>query len=604
MLGGSLDDMHCRCGSMDEAQRVFDNLPIRNVVTWSVMIAGYTELGHGHAALTLFDKMLQEGIKPDGVILACLLKACGSIKSVEHGNMLYEEAIRNGFEKDVFVGNTLINLYGKCGMLLEAESVFILLAKRDIASWNVMLNTYIKQDYGELAVQLYRQLLEEDISPDERTFVAILQSCSILLDNRGREVSAMEMLMWLLFGVVAIFLAILNIALGCGSMDEAQRVFDNLPIRNVVTWSVMIAGYIELGHGHAALTLFDKMLQEGIKPDGVILACLLKACGSIKSVEHGNMLYEEAIRNGFAEADIILANTLLDMYINCGNLEEAQRVFDNLPIRNVVTWSVMIAGYTELGHGHAALTLFDKMLQEGIKPDGVILACLLKACGSIKSVEHGNMLYEEAIRNGFEKDHHSLGTWLVDLVSGCGSMDEAQRVFDNLPIRNVVTWSVMIAGYTELGHGHAALTLFDKMLQEGIKPDGVILACLLKACGSIKSVEHGNMLYEEAIRNGFAEADIILANTLLDMYINCGNLEAAHKVFDNLPIRNVVTWSVMIAGYTELGHGHAALTLFDKMLQEGIKPDGVILACLLKACGSIKSVEHGNMLYEEAIRNG
>ncbi len=150
----------------------------------------------------------------------------------------------------------------------------------------------------------------------------------------------------------------------------------------------------------------------------------------------------------------------MDMYAKCGSIEDAWRVFNKMPFQNVVTWSTMILGHVKCGQGQKALGLFQQMQQEGVQPDSITFAGVLKACASMVAIEKGRCVHQDIIQSGLESDVF-VGSSLVNMYAKCGSMEDAWRVFNKMPSRTVVTWNAILGGCAMNGHGKEALKYFE-----------------------------------------------------------------------------------------------------------------------------------------------
>ena len=320
----------------------------------------------------------------------------------------------------------------------------------------------------------------------------------------------------------------------------------------------------------------------------------------IGSLEIGENLVARIRKEGLLLKDIMLGNALVDMYTKCNALEKAQELFEQLPSRNVVSWNVLIAGYTQNGFGHEALKNFRQMQSAGVCPDPVTYISILKACGIVGSLEIGQDIDTEVRKKGLLQKDVVLGTALVGMYSKCGALEKAQEVLDQLPVRNVVTWSALISGYVQNGIGDKALKCFRWMQDSGVRPDAVMYACVLKACGIVGSLDTGEYIDADIRKQGgLWQKDVVLGNTLVDMYSKCGSLEKAQEVFEQLPTRNNVSWSCLIAGYTQLGKSSMVLDLYRRMKGEGVMPNPITFIVLLTACSHAGLVKEGRKLFDE-----
>ncbi len=336
-------------------------------------------------------------------------------------------------------------------------------------SWNRRLAKYVKAGEYEKTMELFKQMQKKGMRPDRFTFLPVLNACAHLRAlEEGRQ--AHELIMQTgCEADVFVGSSLVDMYAKCGHMEDALRVFNKMPSRDVVTWSALILGHVKYGQGQKALELFRQMQQEGVHPDAVTYVGVLNACVSIMALEEGRCAHEQIIQSGY-ELDAFVGNSLVDMYVKCGSMEDAWSVFNKMPSRDAVTWTAMILGHVNCGQGQKALDIFQQM-QEGVQPDTV---------------------------------------WAV------------------------VCWNAMIFVHVKCGEGHKALELFQKMLQEGVQPDAVTYVGVLNACASIMALEEGRRAHEHIIQSD-CESNAFVGSSLIDMYAKCGSMEEASRVFNKLP---------------------------------------------------------------------
>lgn len=281
---------------------------------------------------------------------------------------------------------------------------------------------------------------------------------------------------------------------------------------------------------------------------------------------------------------VYIGSTLVDMYVKCGSLENALRVFGSLQEKDVVTWNVVIAGCAQQLLAQEALQFFQQMLEVNLKPDQVTLISALKACSSIKSLDQGRLIHAHSVDSGYELGL-PVGNSIIDMYVKCGSFDAAFNVFERLPKRDVVTWGAVIAECAQDEQGHMALQLFPQMQREGIVPDHATFLCVLKACSSAAAFYQGKQIHAQYIESGLdLNSDPSIGNTLIDMYSKCGSLEDACNVFSRLPKRDLVSWNAVIGGCAQYSNCNLALKYYEDLQQEGYKPDDITFISLLCAC--------------------
>jgi pentatricopeptide repeat protein len=279
---------------------------------------------------------------------------------------------------------------------------------------------------------------------------------------------------------------------------------------------------------------------------------VLSACARVAAVEVGRHVHEQIIQSG-CESDVFVRSSLVDMYAKCGSLEDALRVFNKMPSRDVVSWTTMILGHVKCGQGQKALELFHQMQQEGVRPDAVTFVGVLNACTSVVALEEGKLAHEQIIGSGWDSDLF-VGSSLVDMYAKCGSLEDALRVFNKMPSQDVVSWTTMILGHVKCGQGQKALELFHQMQQEGVQPDAITFVGVLHACTSVVALEEGRLAHEQMIGSGW-DSDLFVRSSLVDMYAKCGSLEEAWRVFNKMSSCNVVMWNTIMLGLVKCRQG-------------------------------------------------
>lgn len=514
------------------------------------------------------------------------MKACAEQNDLHMGRKLHDDLCRRGLlEKNITVGNAIINMYAKCGALGKAQEVFDTLPLQDVITWNTLIGGYAQHGHGREALRCFEEMQRRGFTCTAVTIVCILKACgSIDAPEVGEQVHARIVQEGLLDVNIVVANALMDMYIKCGRLQQAQEVFDERHDLNVVSWNILITGYIQHEHTEEALTCFDQMQSEGFAPNRVTFVGVLKACGCQRAVHKGLELHVVIVREGLLEDNLVVGTALVDMYANCGMLMEAKEVFDDLEMRDVVSWTALITGYAQHGHGHQALACFKEMQEEGLSPNTITYAGTLRACGSINDSAKGQDLHAQALKEGLLERDFVVASALVDMYAKAGLLKRAQAAFDEVQGRDVLIWNALIGGYAQHEHYEKTLDCFDRMLVEGFCPDAVTYACVLKACGSIGTACKGQELHDEIARDGFWIGDMVLGTALVDMYANCGMLAEAQEVFRMLPVRDGIAWNALLVGYAQLGEAEIVANLFAEMTREGREPSHVTFTVVLNAC--------------------
>lgn len=345
----------------------------------------------------------------------------------------------------------------------------------------------------------------------------------------------------------------------------------------------------------SGLRILDLAKRGSLEPDRILYHKLLKRCTELGKLIEGKIVHAHIINSQFRN-DLVMLNTLLNLYCKCGSLDDARKVFDGMYQRDMVTWTALITGYSQHDRPEEALVLFPQMLRQGLKPNQFTLSSLFKASGVGSSHKNGSQLHAYCLKCGYES-HVYVGSSLLDMYARCGNMVETQLIFDTLESKNEVSWNALIAGHARKGEGEDALRLFLIMQRKGFRPTHFTYSSVFTACASTGSLEQGKWVHAHMIKSG-GRLVAFVGNTLLDMYAKSGNIEDANRVFHRLEKRDVVSWNSMLTGYAQHGHGKETLKHFEEMLRIGIQPNDITFLCVLTACSHAGLLKEGQQYFE------
>ncbi|KAH7284316.1 hypothetical protein KP509_34G048600 [Ceratopteris richardii] len=600
VISSALIDMYCKCRCLQEAHSLFNRQQNKNIVTWGALIAGYAQHGYYFSAASLFTSMVAEGIKANRVTILSVLKACTSAGSLVTGRVWHDQCIRYGFESDLAIGNTVVAIYSKYGSLEEAEKIFDDLKGKNVVSWCAMIAGHMQCGQYSLALGLFERMFSEGLKPNSFVFSSALKACgSINAMKQGRIVHD-QIIRNMLESDIVIGSSLTDIYAETGHLYEAQYLFDKLKRRNIVSWNVMISGYVHHMQFRQALSLFAKMNLENVKPNKATYLYLLKVCGDTGCIENGNILYCHILESCI-QMDEVIGSSLIEMYVMCGGLEEACVAFQRLPKQNVITWSAIIQAHTSHGHDLQALELFEKMQEDGIEPDKVTFLCLLKAIAILEMEDQGALVHSRILVAGLECDV-MVANSLVHMYCSCGMIDSACYIFDKMSLRDTASWGAVIMAHSARGNATDAFGYFKLMHQEGMKPDRVTLLCMLKSCAAIGALEQGKLLHDYVCQNE-ADTEVSIGNALIDMYARIGSIEDSYKVFSTLTRPDIISWGAMISGYAEYGYFELAWECMQRMEKQGLCPNSIVFTSILSACGRLGNLDAGHRYFSLMVKH-
>ena len=362
----------------------------------------------------------------------------------------------------------------------------------------------------------------------------------------------------------------------------------------------MVRGFTLKQSPHDALLLFKEMHENHVQPDEFTFSCILKACSRLQALSEGEQIHALIFKCGFGSHGFV-KNTLIHMYANCGEVEVARRVFDQMSERNNRTWNSMFAGYTKVGYWEEVVKLFRDMLELDARFDEVTLVSVLTACGRLADLELGEWINRYIEEKGL-KGNPTLITSLVDMYAKCGQVDTARQLFDQMGSRDVVAWSAMISGYSQARRCREAIDLFHDMQKANIDPNEVTMVSVLSSCAVLGALETGKWVHF-FIKKKRMKLTVTLGTALMDFYAKCGSVESFMEVFEKMPVKNVLSWTVLIQGLASNGQGKRALELFYLILENNVKPNDVTFIGVLSACSHAGLVEEGRDLFVSMSRD-
>nr|XP_010920030.1 pentatricopeptide repeat-containing protein At5g27110 [Elaeis guineensis] len=494
VVSSSLVGVYAKCHRYESAIQVFDEMPERDVACWNTVMSCYYQDGQASKVLEVFGMMKSCGFKPDSVTYTTVFSACARLLDLETGWRVHEELVRTGFVLDGFVSSAIVDMYGKCGCLGSAREVFEQIPTKSVVSWNSMIGGYSLKGDSNSCLELFSRMNMEGVRPTSTTMSSLLIACSRTSDMRRGKFIHGYLLRNLIDVDIFIASSLIDLYFKCANVAYAESVFKTMPKANVVSWNVMISGYVTAGCYFKALDFFNEMRVYGVRPDAFTFASVLSACAQVAALEQGREIHKQ-VSDHCLESNEMVMCALVDMYAKCGAVRDAKLVFDKLPVKDIVSWTSMIMAYGSHGQSTEALELFSEMQKANVKPDRVTFLAAISACSHGGLVDEGRYYFNQmtrlyGIKPGIE--HYSC---LVDLLGRSGRLQEAYSILKNTP---------------------------------GLKADAGLLGSLFSACSLHRNLELG-----EEVARLLVEMDpddhstyIVLSN----MYASAGRWDDVRKL--------------------------------------------------------------------------
>ncbi|CAN6479381.1 unnamed protein product [Victoria cruziana] len=564
--GNHLIGIYMDCHILEDACRVFVEMPERNLVSWTRLAFGYIEHGFPQTALKLFLFMIEEGFEPNEFSYVAGISACTVLGNIRMGKEIHGKVFRCGYEANMFVTNTLVNLYAKCCQLFFARRVFNLITRPDLVSWTSLIAGYAHWGQSKEALYIFSESQQAGIKVNPHSSAVVLSACASIGDLCcGQQIHA-DVIKCGIELDSFVENSLIDMYAKSGELGSAHRVFRVAVQPSVVSWTTLIAGYAQKGEEQAALILFAELHAFGPRPNEYTFSCVLVACGGIIALEQGRQLHSLALKTGHNQI-ISVGNAMLDMYCKCGLLEDSLKVFEEMIEHDVVSWNTLIAGHAHLSYGWNGMKLFKHMMNDDVQPTVFTYSCVLSLCGNLPAPEWGRQIHCHLIKPGFNVDLF-VGNSLVDMYANSGRIRDAVNVFNGLPMRNLVTWNTMLMGFAQHGFGREALEIFGLIQEAGMKPNELTFLGVLTACGRAGLVEEGRSYFESMSRDHGIVPRANHHACMVDLLGRAGQLSRAYEFITDMPS----------------------------------EPDKVIWRCLLSACVSHKDIVLGKVAADNIIR--
>lgn len=526
---------------------------------------------HGPAAHSMAQKihaqLIASGFKPRGHIINCLIGIYSKCSNLEYARKVFDGIP----QPDVVARTTLIAAYSSSGDLKSAQAMFrgIPLGMRDTISYNAIITACCHNQDGHHAVDLFREMQRRGLVVDDFTFTSTLGAVALVAD---REEQCQQMHCMVVKSgtgsVTSVSNALVCVYVKCASsplvssqslISSARKLFDEMHMRDELTWTTMISGYVKNGNLDSARELLDGMTEKlqvswnamisgyvqhtryqealellrkmhslKIRIDEFALTSIIKACANAGLFNNGKEVQAYIMKNEpnpMPDFSLSVNNSLISLYWKCGKSDAASRIFCLMPSRDIVSSNTMLSGYIDTG-----------------------------------------------------------------------KIEEARSFFHAMQERNLRTWTMMISAFAQNNFPEEGLKLFNQMRIRGFEPCDYSFAGAITSCAVLGSLEQGIQIHSQVIKLGH-DSSLSAGNSLITMYARCGVVEDSNRVFLTMPYLDAVSMNAMVAAFGQHGRGSQAVELFEHMLVEKIELDRISFLTILSACSHAGLVEEGQRYF-------
>ncbi|KMZ63430.1 hypothetical protein ZOSMA_40G00610 [Zostera marina] len=522
-----------------------------NTLLWNTLMRGFLTNGDARSVIQIYKNMNGRYgggggclSQPDNQTLNLAITACTKLSEFEIGNHISDDARTSGYASDLFVGTALVVFHCKAGELVVAREVFDGMSKKDEVAWNAMISGYSQFGWLRNAVILFNNMRQvHGLSPTETSPASLVSACADLKILRP----------------------------------------------DAISWSTIISGYVEQGFSDIAIKFFFDMvsMNNKIVPTRPILLAILYACG-----DSGNWTLGRSIETKYLNLkndpvlETCLSAAVVYMHTKCGHAEFALKILDKA--HDVLVWNAAIRGCAELGQLNTSLLIILRMQIYGVNPDSVTFLILIP----LHSHQTGRSIHGFVSKKGFASNRLIMNA-LIDMYSRSGDIKASCKVFDEIPIKDVISWSSLVKAYAHNGEEDQALVLFNQMANESsMKPNHITLISILTACCHAGYVERGLEIYRSMEEKFGIKPSIEHLGCVIDLLCRAGRLSEATELLESdgdKSINSAVLWGSLLNGCRKSGNQSvgelAARHLFD--LEPRNAGNYMILAGIYTGTGKI-----------------
>ncbi|XP_002964429.2 pentatricopeptide repeat-containing protein At2g39620 [Selaginella moellendorffii] len=530
------------------------------------------------------------GVKMAFKDYAYLFLQAGEDRDIVRGKWGHAHALSHGHRSNRYLGNCLMIMYNRCGYVHEAQKIFDDIVWKNVFTWTVLMKGYA--DFGEFerSVALFREMLARGEPANEYTFSCALTCLGALrMLEQGRVVHGIAREMSFSSRITA-GNALISMYGKCGSIPDAKNVFDSMQERNVVTWNALIAAYAQNGLYREIEWLLPAMEVDGVRPNKISFMGISLAVPSFRDAfVSARQVHKRMFDLGL---DLVGYTALVKMYGRCGQVEDAEVVFEGIPWKDVVAWTAMVTSFAQNGFSDRAFEYYRKMQLEGRVPNKITLLGIVDACDSAHRCREIRTRMERA---PFQSDT-SVKNALLSRFGRLGSIDDARDAFKSIGKRNLVSWNAMIFALVQHQKFEEVLDAYRQLQLDGEKADRISFIGVLDGCAMLEDLVEGKKAHRHVLEKGLSK-DRMIRNALVNMYGRCSSVEKARQVFEKIEEKDIVSWNALASAAARHQLHDEVLELLREMDLEGVKADSITFIAVVGACGSLRAVREGTEVH-------
>lgn len=521
-----------KSGNLVSAHEVFDGMSVRDVVTYNLLISGYSRNGCSLRAIELYAEMVSCGLRESASTFPSLLSVCSDEWFCREGIQVHCRVISLGFGCNLFVRSALVGLYASFRLVDVALKLFDEMAESNLAVCNLLLRCFSESGDFKRLFRVYHRMVLEGVTENGLTYCYMIRGCSNgRLLYEGKQLHSLVVKSGWDISNIYVANTLVDFYSACGDFSCSMKSFSAVPEKDVISWNSIVSVCADYGSVLDSLDLFSKMQFWGKRPSIRSFMSFLNFCSRNSDIQSGKQIHCYVLKLGFDVSSLHVQSALIDMYGKCNDIESSVSVYRSLPGMILECCNSLMTSLMHCGITKDIIEMFGLMIDEGTGIDEVTLSTVLKALSlSVPASLHGcTLVHCCAIKSGFAFDV-AVSCSLIDAYSKSGQNEVSRKVFDELDSPNIFCWTSIINGYARNGMGRDCVEMLREMDQKNLIPDEVTILSVLSGCSHSGLVEEGELIFDSLESKYGISPGRKLHACMVDLLGRAGLVEKAERL--------------------------------------------------------------------------
>ncbi|KAG7592744.1 Pentatricopeptide repeat [Arabidopsis thaliana x Arabidopsis arenosa] len=521
-----------KSGNLVSAHEVFDGMSVRDVVTYNLLISGYSRNGCSLRAIEIYAEMVSCGLRESASTFPSVLSVCSDEWFCREGIQVHCRVISLGFGCNMFVRSALVGLYASFWLFDVALKLFDEMPERNLAVCNLLLKCFCETGESKQLFGVYCRMELEGVAKNGLTYCYLLRGCSNdQLLYVGKQLHSLVIKSGLDISNIFVANALVDYYSACGDLSGSIKSFNAVPEKDVISWNSIVSVCADCGSMLDSLGLFSKMQFWGKRPSIRSFMSFLNFCSRNSDIQSGKQIHCYVLKMGFDVSSLLVQSSLIDMYGKCNEIESSVLAYQSLPCLTLECCNSLMTSLVHCGITKDIIEMFGLMVDEGTGIDEVTLSTVLKALSLSlpESLHSCTLVHCCAIKSGYAADV-AVSCSLIDAYSKSGQNEVSRKVFDELDSPNIFCLTSIINGYARNGMGRDCVEMLREMDQKNLIPDEVTILSVLLGCSHSGLVEEGELIFDSLeLKYGISPGRKLYA-CMVDLLGRAGLVEKAERL--------------------------------------------------------------------------